>query len=62
MCAQPEMDESTSVSLGFGDATATIGDLIAHFYRTSEQDSIFCGHTSLVGSVMGTGVLCTAAS
>ncbi len=37
MCIQTKDDVSTKVALGFGDVTATIGDHIAHFYRTRDQ-------------------------
>jgi len=37
MCAQPKMGNGRRVSLGFGGASAAIGDHIAHFYRGSNQ-------------------------
>ncbi len=37
MSTQSNSDKSTKVGLGFGGVTASIGDHIAHFYRTGEQ-------------------------
>ncbi|MFQ6026505.1 MAG: MEDS domain-containing protein [Dehalococcoidia bacterium] len=37
MTTQHETDNAAEISLGFGDAVATIGDHIAHFYRTRDQ-------------------------
>ena len=37
MCPQPIEGNGTSVPLGFGGVTASVGDHIAHFYRGASQ-------------------------